>query len=179
MTEGELIKGCVDKKQDCQKQLFDLFAGKMMSACLRYANDEEQAQDFLQEGFIKIFEYIHQYKFEGSFEGWMRRVMVSVAARQLSKQKIRFSNIDLTEATAPSIDPSVVSKISEDEIHLMIRCMPDGYRVVFNLNVIEGYSHEEIAAMLGIKPTTSRGQLLKARKHLQELILKKNNLVKI
>lgn len=179
MTESALIEGCINKKRECQKLLFDRFAGKMMSVCLRYANHEQQAQDILQEGFIKLFAYIHQYRSEGSFEGWMRRIFVSVATRQISKQKILFSEIDIGNMRDYSIDPSVVSKISEDEIHLMIRSMPDGYRMVFNLSVIEGYSHDEIATMLGIQATTSRGQLLKARKYLQAMILKKYNTVKI
>ncbi|MEO8771939.1 MAG: sigma-70 family RNA polymerase sigma factor [Ferruginibacter sp.] len=179
MTEQELIKGCIDKRRDYQKLLFDRYSGKMMSVCLRYVNDEHRAQDILQEGFIKVFGYIHQYRFDGSFEGWMRRVFVTVAARQLNKEKILFTDVDLSNDAYTSIDPSVVSKLSEDEIHLMIRSMPEGYRTVFNLAVIEGYSHEEIAAMLDIQPTTSRGQLLKARKYLQALILKKYNSVKI
>ncbi len=179
MTETDIIEGCINKKRDSQKLLFDQYAGKMMSVCLRYANDEQQAQDILQEGFIKVFAYIHQFRFEGSFEGWMKRIFVSVATRELSKRKILFSEIDIGNTAAHSVEPTVVSKISEDEIHLMIRSMPDGYRIVFNLNVIEGYSHEEIAIMLGIQSTTSRGQLLKARKYLQSLILKKYNTVKI
>jgi len=179
LTERALIEGCINKKRDCQKLLFDRFAGKMMSVCLRYANDEHLAQDILQEGFIRLFACIHQYKFEGSFEGWMRRVFVSIATRQLSKQKIIFSDIDIANVKDNSVDPNVFSKMSEDEIHLMIRNMPEGYRIVFNLNIIEGYSHEEIAAMLGIQATTSRGQLLKARKYLQTLIVKKYNTVKI
>ena len=179
MTESELIQGCIDKRRDYQKLLFDRYSGKMMSVCLRYANDEHRAQDILQEGFIKVFGYIHQYRSDGSFEGWMRRVFVSVAARQVAKEKILFTDVDLSNDSYTSIDPSVVSKISEDEIHLMIRSMPEGYRTVFNLAVIEGYSHEEIASMLDIQSTTSRGQLLKARKYLQALILKKYNTVKL
>jgi RNA polymerase sigma factor (sigma-70 family) len=179
LTEKALIEGCINKKQVHQKLLFDMFAGKMMSVCLRYAPDEHIAQDILQDGFIKVFKYIHQFKFEGSFEGWMRRVFVSVATRHLSKQKIQFSDIDIGNNKDHSVDPDVISKISEEEIHQMIRSMPIGYRTVFNLNVIEGYSHEEIADMLGIQATTSRGQLLKARKHMQALILKKYNTIKI
>lgn len=179
MTEQDLIKGCIDKRQDYQKLLFDRYSGKMMSVCLRYANDEHKAQDILQEGFIKVFSHMHQYRSDGSFEGWIRRVFVTVAARQISKEKILFADVDLSNDSYTSIDPSVVSKISEDEIHLMIRSMPEGYRTVFNLAVIEGYSHEEIATMLDIQSTTSRGQLLKARKYLQALILKKYNTVKI
>lgn len=178
MTERELIEGCVNNKQDCQKQLFNLFAGKMMSVCLRYARDEHRAQDILQDGFIRVFKNIHQYRFEGSFEGWLRRVFASVAIREISRQKIFFTDTDITDSREHSIEENVLSKISAEEIHVLIRQMPDGYRTVFNLNVIEGYSHEEIATMLGIQPTTSRGQLLKARKHLQVLIEKKYATIK-
>ena len=178
MTERDLIEGCINNKQEAQQKLFNLFAGKMMSVCLRYANDEQQAQDILQEGFIKVFKNINKYRFDGSFEGWLRRVFVTVAIRQVSKQKIYFSDADISDKAEHSVDPEVLSKISTDEIHLMIRNMPDGYRTIFNLNIIEGYSHEEIAAMLGIQATTSRGQLLKARKYLQAMIEKKYNTVK-
>ncbi|MFT3682776.1 MAG: sigma-70 family RNA polymerase sigma factor [Ferruginibacter sp.] len=178
MTEREIIHGCINKKENCQRQLFTLYAGKMMSVCLRYANDEQQAQDILQEGFIKVFKNMHQYRFEGSFEGWLRRVFVTTALREISRQKFYVSEMAVVDNAVYSIDPDVVSKISADEIHSMIRQMPDGYRTIFNLNVIEGYSHEEIAGMLGIQATTSRGQLLKARRHLQEMIEKKYNTVK-
>lgn len=179
MTETELIQGCINKKENCQKQLFNLYAGKMMSVCLRYANDEHKAQDILQDGFVRVFKSIYQYRFEGSFEGWLRRVFVTVAIRQSGKQKIYFSDTDISDNAEHSVNPDALSKISADEIHAMIRNMPDGYRTIFNLNVIEGYSHEEIAAMLGIQATTSRGQLLKARKYLQQMILKKQNVITI
>jgi RNA polymerase sigma factor (sigma-70 family) len=178
LTERELIEGCINNQQAAQKQLFNLFAGKMMSVCLRYANDEDQAQDILQEGFVRVFKSIHQYRFEGSFEGWLRRVFATVAIRQVSKQKIYFSDTDITDRVEHSTDPDVLSKISADEIHALIRSLPSGYRTIFNLSVIEGYSHEEIAVMLGIQPTTSRGQLLKARKQLQHLIEKKYSIIK-
>lgn len=175
MTEHELIQGCIDKKPHCQKLLFDTYAGKMMSVCLRYANDDQWAKDILQEGFIKVFKYVGQFRFEGSFEGWMRRVFVSVAMRMQSKHKLNFSEIDFGNIRDEAVDPEIVSKLSEAEIHQMIRNLPDGYRTVFNLHVIEGYSHEEIANMLGIQAATSRVQLLKARKYLQAQILKKNS----
>lgn len=178
MTERELIEGCVSNKQAAQKELFSLYAGKMMSVCLRYANDEGQAQDILQEGFIRVFKKIGQYRHEGSFEGWLRRVFASVAIRQITKQKIHFSSVDIADSKEHSVDETALAKISADEIHAMIRRMPDGYRTVFNLNIIEGYSHEEIALMLGVQPTTSRGQLLKARKYLQAMIEKKYNIIK-
>lgn len=177
MTEKDLIKGCINKGPGHQRLLFEQYAGKMMSVCLRYATDEQEAQDILQQGFIKVFDYIYQFKHEGSFEGWMRRVFVSVAIRQVRKKKIRFADVAAIDTNGESEDPAVFSKISEDEIHKLIRQLPDGYRTVFNLHVIEGYTHEEIAVLLKIQATTSRTQLLKARKLLQALISKCFNLV--
>ena len=177
MTETDLIKGCIQKDKTCQRQLFEQYAGKMMSVCLRFANDQHQAQDILQESFIKVFSYIHQFKFEGSFEGWLRKVFVSVAIRHTRKRKMNFDSIDIHYTDNATVDPSVLSKISEEEIHTLIRKLPDGYRIVFNLNIIEGYSHEEIAQLLGIQVVTSRTQLLKARKMLQALISKQLNII--
>lgn len=177
MTETDIIKGCIKKNQVCQRLLFEKFAGKMMSLCQRYAKDQQEAKDIMQEGFIRVFDYIAQFKFEGSFEGWMRRVFVSVATRHATKRKINFSEIDVTDSDINTIDPSVVSKLSEDEIHRMIRMLPEGYRLVFNLNIIEGYSHEEIGNILGIQASTSRTQLVKARRMLQSFILKQFNAV--
>jgi RNA polymerase sigma-70 factor (ECF subfamily) len=171
LTESELIKGCIKKKADCQRLLFDTYAGKMMSLCLRYVGDQE-AKDILQIGFLKVFDYIHQYKGEGSFEGWMRRVFASVATRHLAKKRLDFTDIESIGNDVSYDGPGVIEKISEDEIHSLIRRLPDGYRAVFNLHVVEGYSHEEIAKMLHIQPTTSRTQLLKARKMLQGFIFK-------
>lgn len=174
MTENELIQGCIEKKHAYQKLLFDRYSGKMMAVCNRYTTDKQQAQDILQEGFIKVFKYIQQFRFEGSFEGWLRRIFVNVALRELSRQKMQFSDIDHVEIVEYRVEPEVVSKLSEAEIHAMIRSMPIGYRTVFNLSVIEGYSHEEIAEMMKIQASTSRVQLMKAKRYLQALILKKN-----
>ena len=149
----------------------------MMSLCQRYAKDEEETKDMMQEGFIKVFDYIQQFKFEGSFEGWLRRVFVSVATRMAAKKNIVFSDIDMVDTDTATISPSVVSKLSEEEIHKLISQMPQGYRLVFSLNVVEGYSHEEIGAMLGIEASTSRTQLTKARRLLQSLIVKQFNTV--
>lgn len=126
-----------------------------------------------------MFENIKQYKSEGSFEGWLRRVFVSVAIRFVSKKKIVFADIDTSDANENYTHPTAIARLSENEIHELIKKLPEGYRLVFNLNVIEGYSHEEIAAMLKIETSTSRTQLLKARKVLQGLILKQQNLVSV
>lgn len=176
MTEAELIKGCVKKDPNCQRILFEQYAGKMMSLCMRYVDDRE-AKDILQVGFLKVFDYIHQYKGEGSFEGWMRRVFVSVAIRHISKKKVKLVDIGEMDSDNSFEDPDVITKLSEDEIHRLIRKLPEGYRAVFNLHVVEGYSHEEIGNLLKIQATTSRTQLLKARKMLQAFIVKHCNTI--
>lgn len=142
-----------------------------MAVCLRYATDEMEAEDMLQEGFVRIFAYLHQYKFEGSFEGWMRRIVVNAALKKLQKKKLIFDEINEHKHEAISINASAYSLLGQEVIMKLISRLPDGYRIVFNLNVIEGYSHEEIAEMLGVQASTSRSQLVKARKMLQQQIL--------
>ncbi len=171
MTEFEIIKGCVRQNQHCQRMLFEQYAGKFMTACRRYAKDEMEAEDILQEGFIRIFNNIQQFKFEGSFEGWMRRIVVNVALKSLQKKKIQISEIKENTANTPSLEPYAFNHLGEEDLLKIIHQLPDGYRIVFNLAVIEGYSHEEIAKMLNIQASTSRSQLVKARKMLQQQIL--------
>jgi RNA polymerase sigma factor (sigma-70 family) len=177
LTEAELINGCIKKNQSCQRLLYEKFAGKMMSLCQRYARDEQETKDMMQEGFIRAFDSMHQFRFDGSFEGWLRRVFVSVAARMATKRSIAFSDIETADEDTAAINPSVLSKLSEEEIHKMINLLPQGYRFVFNLYVVEGYSHEEIGSLLGIEASTSRTQLTKARRLLQSLIVKQFNTV--
>ena len=171
MTEFELIKGCVKQNTNCQRMLFEQYAGKFMTVCTRYANDAMEAEDMLQEGFIRIFNNIHQFKFEGSFEGWMRRIVVNVALKHLQKKKLQFSEIKENHTETPAVQAYAYNHLGEEELLKLINQLPDGYRIVFNLNVIEGYSHEEIAKLLNIQPSTSRSQLVKARKMLQQQIL--------
>lgn len=142
-----------------------------MTVCLRYAGDTSEAEDMLQESFIRIFSFIHKYRFEGSFEGWIRAVTVNVCLRKLEKLKIRYEDTSTLENLGDTAQPNAISALSEKELIQLISNLPNGYRIVFNLNVIEGYSHDEIAAMLGIEPATSRSQLIKARWLLQKQIL--------
>lgn len=170
LTEYELIKGCIKQDATCQRLLFEQMSGKMLSVCLRYANDAMEAEDMLQDGFIRVFNNIHQFKFEGSFEGWVRRVIVNCALKQLQKKRIHF--LEVTDNSQHlKIESYAFSNLNEDELMKLISQLPDGYRIVFNLNIIEGYSHEEIAKMLNIQASTSRSQLVKARKMLQHQIL--------
>jgi len=171
LTEFELIKGCAKQNTICQRMLFEQYAGKFMTVCLRYANDTMEAEDILQEGFVRIFNNIHQFKFEGSFEGWMRRVVVNVALKHLQKKKIQFAEIKENHADTPSLEAYAYSHLGQEELMKLINQLPEGYRIVFNLTVIEGYSHEEIAQLLNIQASTSRSQLVKARKMLQQQIL--------
>jgi RNA polymerase sigma-70 factor (ECF subfamily) len=171
LTEEQLIKGCVQNDVACQRLLFERYAGKLMTICLRYSCDRPEAEDMLQDAFIKIFSHIWQYKFEGSFEGWIKRIVVNCALKTIQKKKTRFLEISNHDAAAPHSDSFVLSSLSEDELIKMISSLPDGYRIVFNLYVMEGYSHDEIAEMLGIQAATSRSQLVKARKLLQKQIL--------
>jgi len=171
LTEEQLIKGCVQNDVACQRLLFERYAGKLMTICLRYSCDKPEAEDMLQDAFIKIFSHIRQYKFEGSFEGWLKRIVVNCALKTIQKKKTRFIEISNHDAAAPQSDSFVLSSLTEDELIKMISSLPDGYRIVFNLYVMEGFSHDEIAAMLGIQAATSRSQLVKARKLLQKQIL--------
>src|SRR5438105_4653456 len=143
----------------------------MMTICLRYSCDRPEAEDMLQEAFIKIFSHLSQYKFEGSFEGWMKRIVVNCALKMIQKKRIRFSEINNHDLTSTQTDSYALSNLIEDELLKLISNIPDGYRIVFNLYVMEGYSHDEIAELLGIQATSSRSQLIKARKLLQKQII--------
>jgi RNA polymerase sigma-70 factor (ECF subfamily) len=153
-----------------QRELYQRFKGKMMAVCRRFAGDLTEAEDILQEAFIKVFTNIDQYRFEGSLEGWIRRIVVHSALEVLRKRLIRFTDIDGEAETLASTDSDAFAALSADELMKLICDLPDGYRVVFNLYVIEGYDHNEIASLLGVSAATSRSQLLKARRNLRDQI---------
>lgn len=142
----------------------------MMTVCLRYARNRADAEDILQDGFVRLFQNLHQFKFQGSFEGWVRRIFVNAALKKYQAKKWQNEQTDIEEVNESSIQPDIVSRMSEQEILNLVTKLPEGYRVVFNMYVIEGYAHKEIAKELGINEATSRTQLLKARKHLQTQI---------
>jgi RNA polymerase sigma factor (sigma-70 family) len=171
VTEQELILGCIQNDERCQRTLFEKYAGKMLTVCLRYARDKMEAEDWLQDAFVKVFRNISQFKAEGSFEGWIRRIVVNTSLKHLQKKKIHFEEVDADRGNYQSVDPYVYSHLSEADLMKLINELPDGYKLVFNLHVIEGYSHDEIAAMLGIQDSTSRSQLVKARRYLQQAII--------
>lgn len=171
MTERELIEGCLRGNPQCERALFDRYAGRMMSVCLRYAKEHSEAEDILQEGFIKVYANLKSFRHEGSFEGWVRRIMVTSALKYLRKARPT-QELSVIEEFRESPDlPDVIAHLGEQEIMKLVCNLPDGYRAVFNLYVIEGYKHQEIADMLSIEESTSRSQLVKARKWLQEKVL--------
>ncbi len=140
----------------------------MYAVCLRYARTREDAADILQEGFVKVFTKLDQFQFQGSFEGWIRRVIVNTALRTYQKQRYDYEQTGYERLPDMPVDPDAVSMLSEAELMGLVQRLPDGYRAVFNLVAIEGYSHAEAAEMLGIQESTSRSQLTKARRHLEE-----------
>lgn len=171
MNEQQLIKGCRKGDRNAQKELYDAYSRKMMGVCLRYVNDRETARDLLQDGFVKVFTCIDSYTGSGSFEGWMRRIFVNCALEYLRKADVLREAADLDntpELVQP--DSSAVSDMSAAELMQMIRELPAGFRTVFNLFAIEGYSHKEISEMLSITESTSRSQFTRARQLLQRKI---------
>ncbi len=168
LNEHELIRGCLRGSAQCQRDLYERFAGKMYAVCLRYARTREDAADILQEGFLKVFSKMGQFQFQGSFEGWVRRVMVNTALRAYQKQRYEFEQTGFERLPELPVEPDAVALLSESELLDIVRKLPDGYRAVFNLVAIEGYSHAEAANVLGIQESTSRSQLTKARRHLEE-----------
>ena len=146
--------------------LYDRFAPLLMSICRRYVG-QHQAEDVMQDSFIRVFQYLVQYRNEGSFEGWIRRVCVNTCIRHLEKAtrlQVDYKSDDMPEY---AVEPDVIHQMSANELMDLIDRLPDGYRAVFNLNVIEGYPHKDIAEMLGIEESSSRSQLTKARKYIQ------------
>ncbi|MDL2278466.1 sigma-70 family RNA polymerase sigma factor [Parabacteroides sp. OttesenSCG-928-G07] len=171
MNEQQLIEGCRKGDRKAQKTLYDLFSRKMMGVCLRYVNDRETARDVLQEGFVKVFTAINSFSGSGSFEGWMRKIFVNCALEYLRKSDVLRESTDL-DNTSELIQPnsSVIAELSAAELMKIVQELPDGFRMVFNMFAIEGYSHKEIADMLHITESTSRSQYTRARQILQRRI---------
>lgn len=173
MTERELIEGCLRGDRAAEEELFRRYSGKMLAVCRRYARHEMEAEDLLQEAFVRVYANLGQFRFQGSFEGWIRRIVVHTVLKHFRKLSIQREQIGIPEhADEDSVDPAALHQLHEEELLKLIAALPDGYRVVFNLYAIEGYSHKEIAEMLGIGESTSRSQFLKARKALQAQLRK-------
>ncbi len=173
MNDEQLVKKCLEKDSLAQKQLFDSFSRKMMGVCLRYTKDAEEAQDVLQIGFVKVFEKLHLFNSDGSLEGWIRKVIINTALDQIRKNK-KFENnidLDLVDYQLPSENENVLGQLSVNDLLKIIQAMPTGFRTVFNMYAIEGYTHQEIADQLNISVNTSKSQYSRARVYLQKIII--------
>lgn len=169
-SEKQLIKDCLKGKPTAQKQLYDQFAAKMFGVCLRYAKNYHIAEDLLQEGFVKVFRYLEKYKGTGSFEGWIRRIFINTAIEHYRRSNPMYSVVEVKEKDASEIDNAALQELAVDDLLQLVNELSDGYRVVFNLYAIEGYTHREIAELLGISEGTSKSQLARARNILKEKI---------
>lgn len=166
-----LIEGCVNGNRQSQNQLYSLLKQKMFVVCLRYSKNREEAEEILQEGFIKVFEFIDQYKFNGPFEGWVRKIMVNCALQKYRSkgQMHAVVNIDTT-AVEQTGNEDIISQIGTKELLKMVQQLSPAYRTIFNLYVLEGMKHREIAAHLGISEGTSKSNLSDARAFLQKAV---------
>lgn len=154
-----------------QEELYNRFAGKMYAVCLRYANSAEDAQDLLQDGFVKVFRNLHRFRAEGSFEGWIRRVFINSSIEHFRKKSLQLSKVsEKEEGTIEDTGISALDTLAEKDIVRLIQELSPGYRTVFNLYVVEGYSHKEIGEQLGISEGTSKSQLARARSILQKKV---------
>jgi len=172
----QLVQGCIKGDVVSQKLLYDQFAKKMMGVCLRYAKTHYEAEDLLQDGFIKMFRSIEQYKGRGSLEGWIRKIMVNTALESVRKFNPLQKSSDIQDIEPfTGANEEIISSLSANELLEIIHRLPDGYRIVFSLYAIEGYSHKEIAAQLNITESTSKSQFSRARASLQVMVQKENN----
>jgi RNA polymerase sigma-70 factor (ECF subfamily) len=179
MTEEAILLGCLKNEAAAQRELYNRYSPKMLAVCFRFAHNREDAEDMLQEGFIKVFSQIHTFQNKGAFEGWIRRIIVHTCINHLKKNKRFSENIDILHAGSVQIrEESVPSIVQAKQIVDCIRILPVGYRTVLNLYAIEGYSHKEIAGMLDIEESTSRSQYTRAKQMLEEILVRKKILQK-
>lgn len=168
IEQNKLIRECLSNVRHAQFQLYEEFAPKLLPLCRRYSKNDWDAEDILQEGFIKVFRYLPDFRNNGSFEGWMRRIMVTSALNFYKRKKIIFSENELNHLPDFEIPEMVVTAgLFQEELLKMVGELPNGYKSVFNLNTIEGYSHKEISEKLNISVNTSKSQLTRARMSLQ------------
>lgn len=179
MTEEALLQGCLQNKAVAQRALYEKYSAKMLSVCYRYAHNREDAEDMLQEGFIKVFSQIHTFENRGALEGWIRRIIVHTCINILKKNKKFNESVDLIHANSLQVkEESIPSIIQAKQVVECIRLLPMGYKTVLNLYAVEGYSHREIGAMLDIEESTSRSQYTRAKAMLEDILIKKKIIYK-
>ncbi len=171
----QIIDSCSQNDRKAQKMLYEMYAGKMLAICMRYCGDYQTAQDLMHDGFINVFTNIKQYQNKGSFEGWMRKVMVNVSLNYYRQNKVVFEgDEDAAAMISDTLQPDQLQQLSAKEILETIAQLPNEQRIIFNLFAIEGYTHAEIAEKLNIKETTVRSNYFRARLTLQKMIERNN-----
>jgi RNA polymerase sigma-70 factor (ECF subfamily) len=175
MTEEAILQGCLKNHAAAQRELYQRYSPKMLAVCFRFAHNREDAEDMLQDGFIKVFLQIHTFQSKGAFEGWIRRIMVHTCINHLKKNKRFNESVDLIQASSAQVrEENIPSIVQAKQIVDCIRLLPIGYRTVLNLYAIEGYSHKEISGMLDIEESTSRSQYTRARQMLEDILVRRN-----
>lgn len=174
MDEYQLLKDCLAGKRQAQKLLYDKYARKMYGVCIRYASDQSMAEDFLQEGFIRVFSNLKSFKSQGSLEGWVRRIMINNALEMLRKKDILKNALELDSVSVVEEDSEQIEHVKHDELLKLIKEMPPGFRTIFNLHAVEGFTHKEIGQMMDINEGTSKSQYARARAWIIKKIKEKN-----
>ena len=172
IAESDLIKGCIEENRRMQEELYRRFSPRMYAVCLRYAGSSDEAEDILQEGFIKIFKKLESFRGDGSFEGWIRRIFVNTAIEHFRRKRYLMPVTEKEENTIEGKYLSVLDDLAARDIMALVQELSPGYRTVFNMYVVEGYAHKEIADMLGISEGTSKSQLSRAKVILQDMVKK-------
>lgn len=169
ISEASLIEECIKGNADAQKEFYGKYARRLYAVCNRYSGNHQEAEDILQDSFIRIFDNLRSYRFQGSLEGWMKRITINTALESLKKKKMSLVSID-SESFIPDIvcDEDALTRLSSKDIIAMIQQIPGGYKEVLNLFIVDGYSHKEIAKMLGISEANSKLRLNRARNMLKE-----------
>jgi len=172
ITESDLIIGCMEGNRRMQEEMYRRLSPRMYAVCLRYAGNAEEAEDILQEGFIKVFKKLDSFRSEGSFEGWVRRIFVNTAIEHFRRKRYLMPVTEKEENTIEGKYISVLDDLAEKDILALVQELSPGYRTVFNMYVVEGYTHKEIADILGISEGTSKSQLSRAKVILQDMVKK-------
>ncbi|HOZ67856.1 MAG TPA: sigma-70 family RNA polymerase sigma factor [Chitinophagaceae bacterium] len=178
MDERQLVKSCLKGKPAAQKELYDRFAEQMLGVCYRYTKSLADAEDVLQDGFVKVYRFLHTYQFEGPLGAWIRRIMVTTALNFLKKHSRYRTDLsfDNNDALHPVVENDAEVRMTARELAELIRQLPTGYQTIFNLHAVEGFTHVEIGSMLGISDGTSRSQYARARSLLISWVEKKSQI---
>lgn len=168
--ESDLIKGCIEGDSQMQRLLYDQFSSKMYGVCLRYAENTEDANDVMQEGFIKVYKSLSKFRAEGSFEGWIRRIFINTSIEHYRKKVKLYNVTEVQENTIEDSELDALDSLATKDILNIVNQLSPGYKQVFNMHVVEGYSHKEIADLLGITEGTSKSQLARAKGVLKKMI---------